>query len=79
MFADAGYDVWLGNARGTIPSRAFDSLNQMNPKEYWNFSWNEIGRYDLHSMIEFIRNKIKTENRESRRNKSEELIYIGYS
>lgn len=53
LLADAGFDVWLGNARGNIYSRdnAFISLN--NPK-FWHFDWHEIGAIDIPTMIDFI-------------------------
>lgn len=54
LLADAGYDVWLGNARGNIYSRAnnFISLNSPN---FWHFDWHEIGTIDIATMIDYIR------------------------
>lgn len=46
LLADAGYDVWLANARGTEPSRAHIRLNPNGfwQKKYWSFSWHQIGK-----------------------------------
>lgn len=56
MLADAGYDVWLGNARGTEPSREHVRLrpNGIFQKKYWEFSWHEIGMYDLPAIVDHI-------------------------
>jgi gastric triacylglycerol lipase len=51
--SDNGYDVWLGNARGTDLSQGHTHLNQ-NASEFWNFSFHEIGLSDLPAMIDFI-------------------------
>ncbi|XP_014469105.1 PREDICTED: lipase 3-like [Dinoponera quadriceps] len=68
ILSDAGYDVWLGNARGTLYS-----LNHTNPsiarKDYWNFSWHEIATRDLPAMIDYV---LKTTGREK-------LFYLGHS
>ncbi|EDW03336.1 GH10558 [Drosophila grimshawi] len=52
-YADAGYDVWLGNARGNIYSRNHTKMSTKHPY-YWAFSWHEIGAYDLPAMIDYI-------------------------
>ncbi|XP_034473375.1 lipase 3 [Drosophila innubila] len=52
-FADKGYDVWLGNARGNIYSRNNTKIS-MNHPNFWSFSWHEIGAYDLPAMIDYI-------------------------
>ncbi|XP_055527856.1 lipase 3-like [Wyeomyia smithii] len=53
VLADAGYDVWLGNTRGTRYSRKHISVSpKMAP--FWDFSWHEIGTTDLAAMIDYI-------------------------
>lgn len=71
LLADAGYDVWLGNARGSEPSRGHIRLPSTGwrQKQYWQFSWHEIGIYDLPAMIDFILSKTHRK----------QLNYIGYS
>lgn len=58
--ADLGYDVWLGNARGNRYSRHHRTLNpdgnSSNKSRFWNFSWHEIGVFDLPTMIDYITN-----------------------
>lgn len=53
LLADAGYDVWLGNARGNRYSRHHNDTN-ISKKQYWDFSWHEIAVHDLPSMIDYI-------------------------
>ncbi|XP_029167696.1 lipase 1-like [Nylanderia fulva] len=53
--ADQGYDVWLGNFRGNVYSRAHISLSPSN-STFWDFSYHEMGIYDLPAMITFITN-----------------------
>lgn len=71
MLADAGYDVWIGNARGSEPSREHTNLdpNGRDQAKYWAFSWNEIGFFDLPSSIDYILNETKFKK----------LNYIGFS
>lgn len=37
ILADHGYDVWLGNARGTSHSRKHVTLNPDYDSSYWQF------------------------------------------
>ncbi|XP_055595869.1 lipase 3-like [Uranotaenia lowii] len=53
VLADAGYDVWMANARGSRFSRK--NLH-LTPKaaQFWDFSWHEIGTVDLPAIIDYI-------------------------
>ncbi|XP_043069808.1 lipase 3 isoform X3 [Drosophila bipectinata] len=52
MFADAGFDVWLGNARGNTYSRQHKHIHP-DTSDFWRFSWHEIGVYDLAAMLDY--------------------------
>lgn len=54
LLLDDGFDVWLANARGNKYSRAHVSKN-LDSTEFWDFSWHEIGQYDLSATIDYIR------------------------
>ncbi|KAG6460444.1 lipase 3-like [Manduca sexta] len=49
-----GYDVWMGNARGNKYSRKHVTLDPDTDKEFWDFSWDEIGQIDLPTTIDYI-------------------------
>lgn len=66
--ADAGFDVWLGNQRGNSYSQNHITLNS-NERKFWDFSWHEIGYYDLAAMFDYILGL--TDN--------SALHYVGYS
>jgi pimeloyl-ACP methyl ester carboxylesterase len=68
VFADAGFDVWLGNFRGNMYSRAHKSLHPSD-HAFWQFSWDEMAQYDLPVMINFALNTSKTN----------QLYYVGFS
>ena len=64
----AGYDVWLGNNRGTRWSEKHSSLDPQF-KEYWDFSWEEFGTFDIPAFI----NEIKKQTG------FKKVSYIGHS
>ncbi|CAK1586200.1 unnamed protein product [Parnassius mnemosyne] len=55
ILAEAGFDVWLGNARGNYYSRKHLRLkpDALLNTAFWEFSWDEIGNIDLPSMIDY--------------------------
>ncbi|XP_020807377.1 lipase 1 [Drosophila serrata] len=53
LLADHNYDMWLGNARGNRYSRNHTTLDPDESK-FWDFSWHEIGMYDLPAMIDHV-------------------------
>lgn len=68
LLADNGYDVWLGNSRGNDHCLNHRTLS-VESKEFWDFSFHEIGFFDLPAMIDFVLN----------RTSSEKLFYVGHS
>lgn len=62
ILADEGYDVWLGNARGTQYSREHVSLDVIqDAAQFFNYSFHEIGFYDMASSIDYILNTSDTQ------------------
>ena len=66
--ADAGYDVWMGNNRGSAYSLAHTTLSPKS-KEYWDFYQFEMGTIDVPTFIDFILG----------RTGRSQLSYIGHS
>lgn len=52
MLSDLGYDVWMGNSRGNRYANTHISRNNES-QAFWDFSWHEIGVYDLPAMIDY--------------------------
>ena len=59
VMANKGYDVWLGNQRGTAPSRRHVSLDPDGTKEeraqFFNYSMTEMGKYDDKAFIDYVK------------------------
>ena len=52
---DRGYDVWLGNNRGTEYSNARAGEGpETTQKEHWSFTYAEMGRFDLPAEIDLV-------------------------
>jgi len=50
VFADAGFDVWIGNFRGNTYAKRHATLSP-DDHAFWKFSWSEMAKFDLPAMI----------------------------
>ena len=53
ILANLGYDVWLGNNRGVNDYCSHQNYT-VNDPEYWNFTFADMGTYDVTAMISSI-------------------------
>lgn len=51
---NGGYDVWMTNSRGNTYSRNHTTLKPNHNKEFWNFTFDEMGRFDVPANIGYI-------------------------
>jgi len=68
ILSKTGYDVWLLNCRGNKHSKHHTTLKTDDPK-FWDYSYSEIGQFDVMDSIEYILKDTKTEK----------VIYVGHS
>ena len=69
LLADAGFDVWLGNSRGSYHSLEHAQYNHKSDSQYWQFTWQHMADYDIPAAIEFVLNTTR----------QRKLTYIGHS
>ncbi|KAH7730832.1 Protein LIPL-6 [Aphelenchoides avenae] len=67
IFADQGFDVWMGNMRGNSYSRRH--RRNITRSDYWSFSWDQMAKFDLDAMITYALQHTQQEN----------LYYIAHS
>lgn len=68
VLANQGYDVWVGNSRGTKYSLGHRLYDQRTSEAFWNFSWMEMSELDLPAAFEFVA-----------RSTGQKINYIGHS
>jgi len=56
VLVDSGFDVWLGNNRGCIYSKGHTQYT-IHDFEYYNFSFYEMGKYDVPAIVDYILDK----------------------
>ena len=66
---DEGYIVYIPYLRGTQFSRSHLDYKSTLNSDYWNFSFDEMAKYDLPTIINFVKN----------RDKVEKIYYVGHS
>jgi len=68
ILADNGYDVWLGNNRGSKYGQAHVSMDK-SEKAFWETNYVDMGLYDVPAQIDFITNLTG----------QDKITYIGHS
>mmetsp|Transcript_18858 Transcript_18858/g.18840 ORF Transcript_18858/g.18840 Transcript_18858/m.18840 type:complete len:391 (-) Transcript_18858:27-1199(-) len=69
ILADAGFDVWFGNSRGSFHSLGHVKYNPWIHSDYWDFTWQHMAEYDIPAVIPFVLNQTG----------QKKLTYVGHS
>ncbi|XP_015786663.1 lipase member K [Tetranychus urticae] len=54
LLADLGYDVFMPSFRGFRYSRNHTDYNPAKDAEYWDFTSDEMGKYDAPAIVDFV-------------------------
>ena len=68
QLAKEGYDVWIGNNRGTEYSQEHETLSSKDSAAYWDYTWADM-HYDDLANIKAIKKQTG----------AQKIYYIGYS
>jgi len=68
VLANEGYDVWMGNNRGSKYSNTHVTMSK-DDKDYWDFYQEEMALQDLPTFIDYILGKTGLDN----------ISYVGHS
>ena len=69
IFAKNNFDVWISNSRGNKYCKEHEKYDNKS-FEFWQFSFHEMGLYDIPAVINFINSTNKS---------GEKIIYFGHS
>jgi len=58
LLVDQGYDLWLTNSRGSRYSFEHEKYTTKD-KKFWEFTFNEMGVYDIPAHVDYIKNYTK--------------------
>ncbi|KAJ1288926.1 hypothetical protein BS78_02G126100 [Paspalum vaginatum] len=67
ILADNGFDVWIGNVRGTHWSKGHSSLS-VHDKLFWDWSWQDLAEYDILAMLSYVHTVTQSK-----------ILYVGHS
>ncbi|KAF7058263.1 hypothetical protein CFC21_065361 [Triticum aestivum] len=67
ILADNGFDVWIGNVRGTRWSKGHSTFT-VHDKLFWDWSWQELAEYDLLAMLSYVYTV-----------RQSKILYVGHS
>ncbi|KAL6600313.1 hypothetical protein ACP70R_045113 [Stipagrostis hirtigluma subsp. patula] len=67
ILADNGFDVWIGNVRGTHWSKGHSTYS-VHDKLFWDWSWQELAEYDLLAMLSYVYTVTQSK-----------ILYVGHS
>ena len=53
QLVDEGFDTWMLYSRGSPYSRVHKEYSELS-KDFWSFSWEEMGRGDIKVAVDFV-------------------------